>query len=361
MTGTDQLNELAVQVVHAVARSLGEPGALPVLADERLDRPAVAAETVAAAVYHGVVPLLWAAVEGADAPDALRAAVRDPYLSLIALQLRLDNLAKVADEALTSAAIAYAVYKGPAVARHYPSPTLRGYSDIDVLVSRRDLDRADAALREAGLDGGWAGVPDSYAETAYHRNGMGSLDLHWHVMREEQVRTAFRLDTDMMLSRARRRSSGADLVALDEADELIAVATHACFDGAYRLGWLVDVARLLLAPELDSGELRRRCAQSGTALPVQVILDRAQRAIELPADEVSGRGPWRRSLDWLSTHRPAERTFRQAGRGGLAYRATRSTSARSFAALTQISLREGLLPLVTDRNHRWRTGRNVRI
>lgn len=361
MTGDAQVRELTVAVVHSVARSLGEPTPIRSLADERLNRPDVAAEIVSAAMYHGVLPLLWTAVGRIETADALRSAVHDPYLSLVARRLKLGHLAKLVDEALTSARVRYAIYKGPAVARHYPSPTMRAYSDIDVLINRRDVGRADAALRAAGLSGGWEGVPDIYAEAGYHLGGMGSVDLHWHVMRERRVRAAYALDVDAMLGRARRNPSVSNLFTLDAADEVIAVATHACFDGAYRLGWFVDVARLLTAPGFDSDELRRRCAQTSTRLPVQVILDRAASAIELPIDLALVGGAWRRTLKELSVRRPVERTFRQAGRGGLAYRATRPTSVRSFAALVGISVREGVVPLLQDPDHRWKTRRNIRI
>lgn len=361
MTAPAEVRELAVAVVHSLARSVGEPTPIPALADERLNRPDVASEIVAAAMYHGVLPLLWAAVDRGKTAAALHAAAHDAYLSLVARGLKLDYLLKLTDEALTTAGVPYAVYKGPAVARRYPSPAMRAYSDIDVLINRRDIGRADTALRAVGLTGGWAGVAETYAETAYQMSGMGLVDLHWHVMREGRVRAAFALDVEAMLERARRDPSAGNLLMLDEADEVIAVATHACFDGAYRLGWFVDVARLIMAPGLDPDELRRRCAQSGTSLAVQVILDRAARADLLPMELLLVRGAWRRALSWMSALRPVERTFRQAGRGGLAYRATRSTSARSLAALASISVREGVVPLLRDRDHRWRTGRNVRF
>jgi hypothetical protein len=142
-------------------------------------------------------------------------------------------------------------------------------------------------------------------------------------------------------------------------DELIAVATHACFDGAYRLGWFVDVAWLLRRADWDT--VRDRCVATGTALPVQVIVDRAVRALGIPAPGPAlVDGTWRRALGAISALRPAERTFRQAGRGGVAFRATRARSAPSFAALARLGMNEAVLPALTDRNHRWRQSRTGR-
>ena len=268
----------------------------------------------------------------------MRSAVHDAYLPLVARKLKLQHLLRVVDETLAAADVRFAVYKGPAAAHYYASADHRAlFGDIDLLIDRYDIGRVDEALRAAGLAGGWSGVPAGYAEAGYHLSGFGSLDLHWHVMREPTVREAFTLDTSAMLDRARRLPD-ADLATpvLDVVDELIAVATHACFDGAYRLGWFVDVARLLRAPGLDQDELQERCAVSGTALPVQVVLDRAYRALDVsPAMPPLARGVWRRLLGAVAAVRPVERSFRQAGRGGLAFRATRLTSARSFAAVSR--------------------------
>jgi hypothetical protein len=358
----DAARELSAAVVRDIARTLAAATPARILTDQRLGSADVAAEVTASAGYHGLVPLLWAAIEHADVPAALRSAVHDAYLPLVARALRLQHLLTVVDTALRDADVAYAVYKGPAAARYYPEPELRSFGDIDMLVHRPDLERVDDALRAAGLQGGWQGVPEGYAETDYQLPGFGTLDLHWHVMREPAVRAAYRLDTDVMLARARRVACPAGSVpVLDPVDELIAVATHACFDGAYRLGWLVDVGRLLLSGELNYGELARRCVASGTALPVQVVIDRATRTLALPGRPPLARGMWRAILTGVSAARPVERTFRQAGRGGLLFRATRPTSGRSVVALAGLANREALRPLLTDPNHRWRIGRKRRF
>jgi hypothetical protein len=353
---------LTVAVVHEAAQTLGKPSALAILGDERLSAVEIANEVVSAASYHGVLPLLWTSIENSSAPAPLRDAAREAYLPLVARGLRLQHLLAVVDDALTAADIRYAVYKGPATGRHYPAPELRAFSDIDLLIARPDVERVDAALYDAKLSGGWVGVPDDYAETGYYLNGFGALDLHWHVMREPVVRNAFALDTSAMLDRAVRHAhADGTALMLDPVDELIAVATHACFDGAYRLGWMVDVAQLLRDGSLDRDELRRRCAETRTGLAVQVILDRTCRALGVSDEPVLARGAWRAVLNGVAAARPVQRTFRQAGRGGLVFRATRPTSGRSFAALAVLGYREALRPFLSDPNHRWRTARKRRL
>jgi hypothetical protein len=238
----------------------------------------------------------------------------------------------------------------------------RAYGDVDLLIDRDAVPRADEALTAAGLVGGWAGVPADYAETTYRLGGPAMLDAHWHVMREPAVRAAFDMDTAAMLQRTRRVTIGDQQISvLDPADELLAAATHACYDGAYRLGWFVDIARLLGSADFDPAELRLRAAQTRTALPVQVIIDRTQRALGVAGPPPLAGGLWRRAIGLLAAARPVQHSFRQAGRGGLAYRATRATTIRSFVALGDLVFTEGIRPLITDPHHRWRMGRKRRL
>jgi hypothetical protein len=295
-------------------------------------------------------------------PETLQRAAHEFYLPLVARDLRIANLVATVDAALGGAGVAYAMYKGPAVARRYPRPALRMFGDLDVLVDPRAARAAENALHDAGLSGGWGATPSDYAEASF-TFASGHVDLHWHVMREAPVRDAFGIDTAAMLSRAQRVPLyETEALVLDDVDELIAVATHACFDGAYRLGWLVDVARVLRAPSFDVAVLRSRCAANGTSLPVQIVLDRAVRALGITAVRPPlARGGWRRVVAALAAARPVERTFRQAGRGGLVFRATRRGSAQSAAALGRLAVTEALVPLVRDRQHRWRTDPKSRI
>lgn len=355
---------LAVSVVWEVARSLGADVALPELTDPRLGDPAVAAEVVAAANYHAVLPLLWAAARRVDATPALQEAAHRDYLPLVARGLRLGRLMEVVVRDLTAAGIDFAVYKGPALAHcYYPRPALRAFGDLDVLVDRADLAGVDAVLRGAGLSGsGWPRSAPGYGETEYVSPGLGVVDLHWHVMREPLVRRGFAVDTAAMLARAESMDVGGLAVpVLDPPDLLLAVATHACFDGAYRLGWLVDVARMLRSDRLDWDEVGRRCLETGTSLPVQLVLERTRQELGvLPLGPRLARCAWTRFVGAVSEARPAHRSFRQAGRAGVVFRATRSSTVPSVVALGGLLVHEVAVPLLTDPQHRWRRPRGQR-
>ena len=321
--------------------------------------------TVDAAIYHRIVPQLAEALAQQPAEAPLLVEVMGVYRSQTSHVLRLESLLIQTVDALSQAGVALAAFKGPAVAhRYYDTPAQRTYVDLDLLVSRRDMGQADEALKSAGLhptSAQWQKEVDSgYGEVTYLGPDHTMLDLHWHPMREPSVRRTFDWKTADLLGRATTsRVAGLDLPVLDPEDMLIAVATHACYDGAYRLGWLLDVARIERSGLIRWDVLAQRCGSTGLGLPVQVVLDRARRTLGYSPHESQpyGRAAWRALIATLGTIRPVQHTFGQAGRGGVVFRSTRRTSGASIAALATLLLEEVAKPYLLDPDHRWKRPR----
>lgn len=316
-------------------------------------------DLLSAAAYHALVPLLASALEHLEEPEELGTEVASLYRSQTSHVLRLEVLIDSATRALNEAGVKAACYKGPALAHGYfGSPAQRTYSDVDLLVEPSNLEAVHEALIRAGLrlsGPNWQeAVETGYGELLYAAPNGTALDLHWHVLRERQVRTGFCLDTTEMLSRSvPLRVGEVDAAMLDPEDMLIAVAMHACYDGAYRLGWLVDVDRV--ESRVSHEVLAERCRETGTALPVQVMRDRSHAALGVTdRTPVLHRGAWRAMLSALSAVRPVENTFGQIMRGGVLYRSTRQTTARSAAAFGHLLVDEVARPVLTNPSHRWR-------
>lgn len=105
------------------------------------------------ATAHRVLgPALLAAIEsGIDAPgltDALVERLRSAMAWCLELELRLLEIRQWFDDA---GGVEFVVLKGPAVAHlDEADPTLRSFADLDLLIHRRDMDRAIAALDAHG-------------------------------------------------------------------------------------------------------------------------------------------------------------------------------------------------------------------
>jgi len=325
------------------------------------NNPQVVRDTVDAAIYHRIVPLLAEALARAQRQQLLFDEVMRAYREETSHVLRLETLLERAVNALSEAEVSVAAFKGPALAHcYYEKPSQRTYVDIDLLVSIEDLDTANEALTTVGLlptTVDWRQTAQSgYGEVTYLGPDHTMLDLHWHPMREPAIRRAFTWTTEDLLGRAAMASvAGVEVRVLDPEDMLIAVASHACYDGAYRLGWLVDVARIEQSGQVRWDVLAERGASTGMGLPVQVIRDRARHVLGY-RNEASplARGTWRSMTAALTAVRPVEQTFGQAMRGGILYRSTRRTSMASMAAFTTLMRDEVATPFLTNPDHRWR-------
>jgi hypothetical protein len=327
----------------------------------------VVRDTVDAAIYHAIVPLVAEAVLEYHAPKRLKVEVLRAYRSQAAHVLRLEAVLKDVGVVFKAAEVPFAVFKGAALAHgYYENPLHRCYIDVDLLIRAEDLGRADLLLRDLGClpsDALWEeALSSGYGEILYTTPAGLALDVHWHPIREPAIRRSFSLNTTDLLERARsQRLVGTVVPVLDAEDMLVVVCAHACYDGAYRLGWLVDVARIEQSGQIRRDVLAERCGGTGLGLSVQVVLDRARRTLGYTVSSAALHGGlWRALTGALSAVRPVEQSFGQAGRGGVVYCATRRTSPTSFRALGHLAATEVAKPILTDPEHRWRRKRELR-
>ncbi len=104
------------------------------------------------------------------------------------------------DELFTAQGIPYAVMKGAHVRECvYPDPSLRPSSDIDILVSPADRQRAARIL----LDDGFTVhvKPDGVSHEATFSRGLTDIDLHWNLLRPGRSRVEL---TEGLLARRQR-------------------------------------------------------------------------------------------------------------------------------------------------------------
>jgi Uncharacterised nucleotidyltransferase len=329
--------------------------------------PDVIRDTVDAAVYHAIVPLAAEILLEKRFPHLLRSKMMKVYRAQATHVLRLELLLRNVAGSFGSTGVPFAAFKGATLAHgYYANAVQRAYVDVDILVRAENLGQADATLRDMGCmptEPNWqVALSQGYGEVLYQAPNGAALDLHWHPIREPAIRRVFTQDPGDLIDRSRGVFVGEMSVpALDAEDMIIVVATHACYDGAYRLGWLIDVARIEQSGQVRWDVLNDRCRETGLGLPVQVLLDRARRTLGYSQDiPPLGRGSWRTLTGMLTALRPVEQTFGRVGRGGVVFRATRRTSTSSVVALGHLAIAEVAKPVFTDPQHRWRRDRDLR-
>jgi hypothetical protein len=245
------------------------------------------------ALRHGVLPLLACHLQ-AEAPESHRPRLREVEETRALSHAVGQHALQLATRALAAAGVRAVSLKGPLLAeRLYSPPFARPSVDLDLLVAKADFRRARAALAEAS----WDHLVDADEATAlavHHHvqlvsSSQPSLELHF------AATSAFGavLEAEPLLARA-IDFEGARLrcLVLEEADEIVYLATHAAAHRFERLGWLFDLALFLRRHEERPHTLElvlRRASEASLRRVVTATLAHVATSFSLP-----------RSAAWLA-------------------------------------------------------------
>lgn len=146
------------------------------------------------------------------------------------------------------------VLKGPPLAlAAYRDPSLRQAGDIDLLVSRRDIERADQILRSLGYnrtdEAAWMTRRRMHSYIAHQKEfeydppaSRPPIDLHWRFFRNPWIRSNAGIE-DCGLDWINFSSERIPVLPIDRL--FLYLAVHGALDGWLRLKWLADIAALL--------------------------------------------------------------------------------------------------------------------
>jgi len=190
------------------------------------------------------------------APPEVYNALHENFKARIRRNMEFAAAARLVFRLLHAAAIPFVVLKGIALAEHvYPHFAMRTTSDLDVLIRREDLQRADLVLREQGFQAldstpGQAllNPPGYLASLEYHRPGMAFayVHLHWHLINTSVPATAFidKLDMERLWEKAVvAKVAAAEVRLLGPEHLLVYLCEH-----ALRVGHAFD--RLILVCDI---------------------------------------------------------------------------------------------------------------
>ncbi len=301
-----------------------------------------------------------------DLEPILQARLEEQYFVSVGTHARCIQDLAIAGHALDAARVPWVAFKGPVLAEAvYSRPDLRAYVDLDLLVAPSRLADAMQTLERAGgavLDRNWLLARQRMHGELHVRMPTGSIvDLHWHVLNDPLLRSAFTVDTDELIRRARIVGiAGMQVPTFDETDTLVQLALHAAMAGGNRLLWCKDLEQAVTNgdPDWDQVIARARAANAGP--PVAVMLALASRALcfDIPSGVISELSPgalWMRLTRGADRVAPVERW--SGGRSVVrdVARATRRNDRASTNALVRryaSMLRTGRLgrPHATDRD-----------
>lgn len=203
---------------------------------------------------HGLLPLLCASVDRCGptiVPAQELAHLRRMNKAVFSRAMRLTVVLVKILGLFDDAGVRALGYKGPLLAQYaYGEFAARIYQDLDVFVSRSDLDRACSILQS----GGFVHEPKPAALRAQeyhhvlHRQGV-RIELHW---RPGPAYVPPMLPAEELLSRARPTTLlGRPCLTLDPSDLLLTLAAHGHAHHWSELEQVVTFARVLSRREYD--------------------------------------------------------------------------------------------------------------
>lgn len=200
----------------------------------------------------------------APAREKLQAMMRAQHLFALSMSAELFRI--LAD--FSKANIEIIPVKGPVISLlAYDDPAVRSYSDLDLLLRQRDIQRATQRMLALGFD---PRVPLSViqggripGEYVFRRPGTQCIvELHTERTFRHYPKP---MRVEEMFARKRRLSmDGREVPALGLEDELVLTCIHGAKDFWERLMWVSDVAAIVAKhPEIDWGKARRAAAEVG--------------------------------------------------------------------------------------------------
>ncbi|MGA7078326.1 MAG: nucleotidyltransferase family protein [Terriglobales bacterium] len=270
-------------------------------------------EVLRLAEHHGVLPLVaHNLIESASAknarelPSAIERSLRSAYEANLRRSLWFTaELARIMQH-FERRELRALPYKGPVLAQSlYHDQALRSFSDLDLLISPADFERAKWVLAEIGYrpSVGFApAIERFWLHAGYERSfdgaaGTNLVEVQWALLPRFY---AVDLPVEDLFARADRTVvGGCDVTCLSSEDSLLAICLHAGKHLWTRLIWLADIAETMRAQsqpqDIDYAMLFSRAHALGIArmLSVSFWLVKNVLQAELPksAEEIVAADP----------------------------------------------------------------------
>jgi len=279
-------------------------------------------EAIESARFHGILPMLYSRLESdtiAVPAGAMALAKREVERNTFHCMANAAELLEIL-RLFDRVPIPAMPFKGVVLASAaYGDIAKRPAGDLDLLIYRRDLNRATSILQERGyelkttvLADGSPAEKDNF-EFHFERELDGAvIELRWRL---ELTQPRFRQDLGMEWVWPRRSTAelvGAQVPNLDPVSTLLVLCMHGSKHGWTRMIWVCDVSKLLESqPQLDWDFAISEAKRVGLwrSLALGVLLALRSSAAAVPAEvlqKLEGDRSARRLADFLYERLPAE-------------------------------------------------------
>ena len=251
---------------------------------------------------HGVVGRVYESLSG-RVGEAESAWLRQRYDSNLRKAMLLSRELLRICSAFDACGINVLPYKGAALAcQLYGDVAARQFSDLDLLVRRVDVERAQAALDQLGYR-----QPRQFTrrqQAAYSRSGYeytfdgaigrNAVELKWAIVPRFY---AVNFDVDGFFERAAEVQIARQILrTLSREDALLVHCVHAAKHQWSELSWLADLGQMVRAWQLDFNSVQKRARELGISRIVHITLLLANELLEVPVPDFFGEDQTARRL-----------------------------------------------------------------
>ncbi|MDW7760889.1 MAG: nucleotidyltransferase family protein [Acidobacteriota bacterium] len=269
---------------------------------------------------HGLTPLLYSRLKerlpAGTVPAKTMEALKTDFFTNAAAQMRRFHFLGRMLDAFRERGVPVIVLKGGWLAEAvYGDPALRTMDDVDLLVRREDIKKADEVMAGAGCSLLESGLVASEGENEFHyrhRTTNTLIEMHWDLFLP--IYPFAMTSEEVWAAAVPATIAGSGAFALTPEDMLLHVAIHAsnhCYD--FGLKPLCDIAEMLARLQIDAEtfleKMERYRAVHAAGLPIllahrllgaqvpEAVLERLKR--EKPPEKL-----WAAAVEAVFLERP---------------------------------------------------------
>jgi Uncharacterised nucleotidyltransferase len=249
-------------------------------------------EFIDQARLHGLTAIAHRCFEvSGNYPHDVQKVLQKEAVASVVESLEQVRAFKAAAASFEKTGIPWLCVKGPVAAETlYDEPSLRPFSDIDILIHPSDFEAACASLMQSGYRP-YFDMPLSWQELFFRQQstlivenaGSGNIDLQWELL---PMKYSFSLAMNDLWARAELRNIYGIRVKTPGAhDTLVFLCLHAAKHEWERLIWLADIAALITRSDrLDWDALVNDLEHTSRKTPLHVSLMLVQSlfGVDLP-------------------------------------------------------------------------------
>jgi hypothetical protein len=243
---------------------------------------------------HGVVARVYETLSG-KVGEAEIASLRRRYDSNLRKAMLLSRELLRICSAFDGCGIHVLPYKGPALAcQLYGDVAARQFSDLDLLVRRVDVERAQAALAQLGYCQPRQFTrrqQAAYSRSGYEYNfdgaiGRNAVELKWAIVPRFYT---INFDVDGFFENAVEiQIGGQTLRTLSREDALLVHCVHAAKHQWSELSWLADLGQMGRAWQLDLPAVQKHARRLGISRILHITFLLANELLEVPVPDFFG-------------------------------------------------------------------------